>query len=151
MRSEKRANAPEHASPAGEGDGVNVAEESSVDKDRKELADRHDHARRERSLQVIGEKVSLGRDVGRRNVKRTKDAMVLSKTMRPTAEAAEKTQTSQRSGTEVRRSLKFSAKSPAGEATAATIAIRQAKMLVHTIWSRTGESAPKGSEELGFW
>jgi hypothetical protein len=32
---------------------VDVAEESSVDEDREELADRHDHARRERSLRVI--------------------------------------------------------------------------------------------------
>ena len=81
----------------------------------------------------------------------TKEAIVLSRTIRPSALAAEKTHTSQIKLGLVRSSLMLGQKSPtAEEATEAATAIKHAKTLVQIIWSRTGESGPNGSEDEGF-
>lgn len=66
--------------------------------------------------------------------RRTKDAIVFNSTIRPSALAAEKTQTSQIRLGLVRRSLTLGQKSPtAVDAADATMAIKPAKTLVQII------------------
>jgi hypothetical protein len=67
----------------------------------------------------------------REDVRAPNEAIVLSRTIKPTALAAEKTQTSQSSRPEVRRSSRLGQNEPvAVEATEATMAMRAAKTLV---------------------